>query len=1018
MDLHYNAFISYRHHPEDIKVAETIHRSLERFRVPKALKKQGKKIERLFRDKEELPITSSLTDTITMALRNSDYQIVICSTHLKDSYWVQREIETFLQTHTKDKVLTVLVDGDNPYDVIPEILTYNEVVDPETGEVKREPIEPLSCDWRLPRRKAMKEELPRLAAVLLGCSYDELRQRQKQYRMRRLITGLAVGAAASLALAGYFLYSSIQIQNNLNESLRNQSQYLASASEERFDSGDRLTALALALEGLPNEENERPYVPAAERALTDALMLYEPEGQIISVASFNTESSVDDFAVTDDAHTIYVVDDRHTVNVWDTYEYKKLSTFNISSINSAMLTDNDGNLLFIGGETECALTCCTRDGEFLWQIADCGSIAFCKGKNVLLAIRKVRGADLWAPDTFELLQIDPKSGELLAEPFVMFDSNTMYSPYFTTDTYDEGQPVSLGGYVSGADERIVIVDPETQTCRIVLDYDGFLYASSVTEDGLLYILVSENSDVINGRLYNYYFYSQSGAWLHCYDLQSGKEKWDTYITTYNYSEANTITAIEGTDHLFCQYGSAFLQLDAKTGKILKECHASSVPLTLNVNKDSVWTLFSNGTAGSYTFETNSIGVIQYMENGLLMGCSNHGIYVVPQLSSSVLLYRSASDDRYEAFKGEYDDYINQLSAYGDYLATYNGTTIYLFDMSSRELVWNHEIDYSNSLLGFSPDSSTLYMRKYNTIKQFDVRTGELTEWELPYKELSNYTTYCDMIEYIDGTICCLIYSYDAPDPYIAFCDCDTKEYVMYPFLSAEELAVWEELDGTPSIVHAAETYVLIRTPSGNLYRFDRTTNEAAVILTDVSSQPVFLADAATGLLVFGTSDGVLVTDDLGNPVLSIPLTDVSPVSFCIHEEQLLFLGNDGIVYRYDMEGNQLSTTTLSLFSNFFTQTNYISSQRVPISWAFTPNGELILNAFRMGNIINTEYWERTCDVQQLVTYHEGSDSFICQSNDMIFAYDRCTLEEIMARAEEELSDFELTDEQKAYYGLN
>ena len=31
---------------------------------------------------------------------------------------------------------------------------------------------------------------------------------------------------------------------------------------------------------------------------------------------------------------------------------------------------------------------------------------------------------------------------------------------------------------------------------------------------------------------------------------------------------------------------------------------------------------------------------------------------------------------------------------------------------------------------------------------------------------------------------------------------------------------------------------------------------------------------------------------------------------------------------------------------------------------------------------------------------------------MIFAYDRCTLEEIMARAEEELSGFELTDEQK------
>ena len=145
MDIHYNAFISYRHHPDDIRVASEIHRLLERFRVPRGVKSKVGKIERLFRDKDELPITSNLTEDITAALRNSDFLIVICSVHTKESVWVQREIETFLQTHSRSQVLTVLCSGE-PYDVIPEILLREQVTDPITGEMSWVDVEPLSCD--------------------------------------------------------------------------------------------------------------------------------------------------------------------------------------------------------------------------------------------------------------------------------------------------------------------------------------------------------------------------------------------------------------------------------------------------------------------------------------------------------------------------------------------------------------------------------------------------------------------------------------------------------------------------------------------------------------------------------------------------------------------------------------------------------------------------------------------------------------------------------------------------------
>jgi len=128
---HYNAFISYRHAPLDIKVAAEVQRRLEQFKVPAAIRKATglKKIDRIFRDKEELPITSDLNETIENALNNSDYLIVICSHSTKESIWVQREIEFFLKTHSRKQVLTVLVEGE-PGEVIPEILRQ-EVVEEE-----------------------------------------------------------------------------------------------------------------------------------------------------------------------------------------------------------------------------------------------------------------------------------------------------------------------------------------------------------------------------------------------------------------------------------------------------------------------------------------------------------------------------------------------------------------------------------------------------------------------------------------------------------------------------------------------------------------------------------------------------------------------------------------------------------------------------------------------------------------------------------------------------------------------
>ena len=125
----YDAFISYKHAPLDNRVADAIQKGLERYVLPKKVKEAtGKqKIERIFRDKAELPITSNLDDNISYALENADFLIVICSKSTKLSTWVPREIEYFLQFHPISHVLTVLAEGE-PGEVIPEILLKRKVL--------------------------------------------------------------------------------------------------------------------------------------------------------------------------------------------------------------------------------------------------------------------------------------------------------------------------------------------------------------------------------------------------------------------------------------------------------------------------------------------------------------------------------------------------------------------------------------------------------------------------------------------------------------------------------------------------------------------------------------------------------------------------------------------------------------------------------------------------------------------------------------------------------------------------
>ncbi len=301
--MKYDAFISYRHAPLDMEIAKKLHKGLETFVIPAAVRKATgkKKIQRVFRDQEELPIGSNLTENIFAALEESEYLIVICSRQTPESEWVAKEIETFISMHDRNHVLAILIDGE-PDESFPRQL----VVDDEGNTV-----EPLAADIRgetkQERNKKFSTELLRLAAPVIGCSFDDLRQRHRERMIRRLVIEISALAGA-IAVTGtlFGIYNARvaeqmhrladektvlaedksrladektrladEIMQEYQDKQKNQSRFYASASLSLLENGNRRAAALVAAEGLPSPGNDRPYVPEAEYALSSALHAYD-----------------------------------------------------------------------------------------------------------------------------------------------------------------------------------------------------------------------------------------------------------------------------------------------------------------------------------------------------------------------------------------------------------------------------------------------------------------------------------------------------------------------------------------------------------------------------------------------------------------------------------------------------------------------------------------------------------------------------------------------------------------------
>lgn len=187
----YRAFISYSHRDE--QVARKLHRRLEAFPIPRALRvakpdgTRGARIGTIFRDRDELASAGSLSRSIEQALDESAALIVVCSPVAVASRWVDEEIAWFRRRHPERPVFAFVVDGDPAADprvdparaAFPANLARADVDDAD-GPLG----EPLAADARA-QGDGFAQAFLKLVAGLLSLRYDDLRQRELRRRQQR-----------------------------------------------------------------------------------------------------------------------------------------------------------------------------------------------------------------------------------------------------------------------------------------------------------------------------------------------------------------------------------------------------------------------------------------------------------------------------------------------------------------------------------------------------------------------------------------------------------------------------------------------------------------------------------------------------------------------------------------------------------------------------------------------------------------------------------------------------------------
>ena len=371
----YDAFISYRHVEPDQSIAKQVHQMIETFKAPKEFYQNGKRpVFRVFRDREELA-ARDLSASIEEALETSRYLIVICSKRTPLSEWCQREIETFKSLHGSERIIPVLIEGE-PGEAFPlplkELKGEESVSEILAADIR--PDETLNADFEgyealqnnnkaklkeLTKKSLdiLKTEKYRIMATVLGCSFGDLKQRDKERKNKRIMTVSTVAGAVFL-IFGLFMANAYQkAELARQEAVQSNASILMKRSKDFTKEGDFIKAVLVAKEAMKSIKPNMKYydtLKAEEDSIFNSMIYHSGASTLTSISTKNIFTFMD--VSHDEKYVAYGLDNNYTaIASVDNGEVLKILSGHTQPVKVVMFSNNDKYLASYSFDNTCII---------------------------------------------------------------------------------------------------------------------------------------------------------------------------------------------------------------------------------------------------------------------------------------------------------------------------------------------------------------------------------------------------------------------------------------------------------------------------------------------------------------------------------------------------------------------------------------------------------------------------------------------------------------------------------------
>jgi len=715
--MKYDAFISYRHAPMDIEVSELIHKRLESLRVPRSIRKtSGKhKIERVFRDQEELTVSSSLSDEILSALDESEYLIVICSPRTPESEWVENEVSYFIKAHGRERILPVIIEGE-PKDSFPKPLLFEErrEVDVHGETYVYEAIaEPFAADYRAAdskaRKRKIKQDIFRLAAPILGCRYDDLKQRHRDQKNRRIAIGVTAFAILAVLFGVYNYFQNQKILENFKKQQATQSMFLADTSLRLLEEGDRTNAILVALEALPEDAShpDRPIVPQAEYALSRALNAYAIGSDLVADYTIEHRDVVTENVKCSVEGTFFAfLDSRGVLNLFDINTGAAIAELSAATddaptdrISDYILLKNERVIAFSGNKMICVNG---LDGSLVWEVEfesidesfnkdnfmDAPYYAI-SGDETVIAVRLIGSEDAYMLDTSDgrlISSVLVDNLDLLITNIALSQDGTHLAVVHSDLFSQEINPV------------VQVFDMKTGTVisSIDLAYSGAFFAAFTPDDRL----VCGSYDFSNWDD----AYGQAKIQFSCHNVDQGTTLWASEVSVarslvdISINKVRLIESAEAGEHILLVVENRVFVFDLATGALVSEMVAPSYITGSVMNPDTGLFIYTTDMGhmkwgNMYTGQEYKEYDFSIQTDISAMAGANGYMMMIPYDSKHIMVYSYVEapdlERMYEFTPDEYTG-MSQVSPNGQFLLigrnSSEATEAYIFDASSGELI--------------------------------------------------------------------------------------------------------------------------------------------------------------------------------------------------------------------------------------------------------------------------------------------------------------------------------------------